>query len=67
MDLQEGLKRNLTQAIGKEINVRIADDDRGGCLVCDRVDTGDDDDGEGRLLKFSFFIYCSKCSKTFPN
>ena len=26
MDLQEGLKRNLTQAIGKEINVRIADD-----------------------------------------
>ena len=26
MDLQEWLKRNLTQAIGKEINVRIADD-----------------------------------------
>ena len=26
MDLQGGLKRNLTQAIGKEINVRIADD-----------------------------------------
>ena len=26
MDLQEGLKRYLTQAIGKEINVRIADD-----------------------------------------
>ena len=26
MNLQEGLKRNLTQAIGKEINVRIADD-----------------------------------------
>ena len=26
MGLQEGLKRNLTQAIGKEINVRIADD-----------------------------------------
>ena len=26
MDLQEGLKRHLTQAIGKEINVRIADD-----------------------------------------
>ena len=26
MDLQEGLKRNLSQAIGKEINVRIADD-----------------------------------------
>ena len=26
MDLQEGLKRNLTQAIGKESNVRIADD-----------------------------------------
>ena len=26
MDLQEGLKRTLTQAIGKEINVRIADD-----------------------------------------
>ena len=26
MDLQEGLKRNLTQAIGKEINVRIEDD-----------------------------------------
>ena len=26
MDLQEVLKRNLTQAIGKEINVRIADD-----------------------------------------
>ncbi len=26
MELEEGLKRNLTKAIGKEINVRIADD-----------------------------------------
>ena len=26
MELGEGLKRNLTKAIGKEINVRIADD-----------------------------------------
>ena len=26
MQLEEGLKRNLTKAIGKEINVRIADD-----------------------------------------
>ena len=26
MELEEGLKRNLKKAIGKEINVRIADD-----------------------------------------
>ena len=38
MDLQEGLKRNLTQAIGKEINVRIADD---GTAIGTLVDIND--------------------------